>query len=162
MNQQEQAIFYSGKKKDHTIKNYLIIDSSCRIVFLSDSVEGKMNDKKLADRNKVEVPEGSCMMQDSGFPSYELPNCEILQPFKKPRGKQLTPFQKAFNRILSTSRVYVEHALGSAKRFRSVRDVCRMRIEGIEDSLMHICAGLHNFILRLNPWRPMPEPGTLF
>jgi DDE superfamily endonuclease len=162
VNGEEQKTFYSGKKKDHTIKNYLIIDSSCRIVYLSNSVEGKMNDKKLADLNKVDVPEGSCMLQDSGFPSFELPNCEILQPFKKPRGKQLTPFQKASNRILSTSRVFVEHVLGSAKRFRSVHDVCRMKIEGIENTLMQICSGLHNFILRLNPWQHMPEPGRSF
>lgn len=162
MNQQDQENFYSGKKKDHTVKNYLIIDSSCRIVYLSDSVEGKMNDKKLADQNKVDVPDGSCLMQDSGFPSFELPNCEMLQPFKKPRGGKLTPYQKSFNRIVSTSRVYVEHAIGSTKRFRSVHDVCRMKIEGIEDDLMRICAGLHNLIVRLNPWKPMPEPGALF
>jgi hypothetical protein len=118
-----------------------------------------MNDKKLADQNKVEVPDGSCMIQDSGFPSFELENCEMLQPYKKPRGKELTPFEKTFNRIVSISRVFVEHVIGSTKRFRSVHDVCRMKIEGIEDSLMQICAGLHNFILRQNPWKPMPEPG---
>jgi DDE superfamily endonuclease len=125
-------------------------------------VEGKMNDKKLADQNKVQLPIGSCMMQDLGFSAFEIPGCEMLQPFKKPRGKKLNPLQKKFNQIVSSSRVYVEHAIGSFKRFRSVHDVCRMKIEGIEDDLIRICAGLHNFILRLNPWQLMPEPGAIF
>ena len=121
-----------------------------------------MNDKKLADQNKVKLPDGSCMMQDLGFPAFEIIGCEMLQPFKKPRGKNLSPIQKMCNKIISTSRVYVEHAIGSFKRFRSVHDVCRMKIENIEDDLIRICAGLHNFILRLNPWQPIPEPGALF
>ena len=121
-----------------------------------------MNDKKLADQNKVKLPEGSCLMQDSGFPSFEIPGCEIMQPFKKPRGKDLNSLQKIFNKILSKSRVYVEHAIGSMKRFRSVHDICRMRIENIENDLVHICAGLHNLIVRLTPWVSMPEPGASF
>ena len=121
-----------------------------------------MNDKKLADKNKVRLPEDSCMLGDLGIIGFEIEGCEMIFPHKKPRGSKLNIFQKSFNKIVSTSRVYVEHAIGSVKRFRSVHDVCRMKTEGIEDTLIQVCAGLHNFILRLNPWKPMPEPGTLF
>ena len=75
-------------------------------------------------------------MQDLGFPGFTIPGCEILQPYKKPRGLSLSLFQKISNRLLSSSRVYIEHVLGSVKRFRSVHDVVRMKIEGIEDDLM--------------------------
>ena len=125
-------------------------------------MEGKINDKKLADQNRIMLPEGSSLMQDLGFPGFTIPGCEILQPYKKPRGLSLSLFQKISNRLLSSSRVYIEHVLGSVKRFRSVHDVVRMKIEGIEDDLMQICCGLHNLIVRLTPWTPMPEPGRGF
>ena len=118
--------------------------------------------KKLADKNRIELPPGSGLLQDLGFPGFDPPECEILQPHKKPRGGKLTLLQKTFNKAISKSRVYVEHVIGSVKRFRSVHDIVRMRIEGIEDDLMQICCGLHNLILRLSPWKSIPEPGRGF
>jgi hypothetical protein len=46
---------------------------------------------------------------------------------KKPKGKKLTEEQKQSNRMISSFRVRVEHAIGSIKRYRTVKDECRLR-----------------------------------
>ena len=38
---EEQKLYYSGKQKQHTIKNDVLIDETCKIEFLTDTVEGK-------------------------------------------------------------------------------------------------------------------------
>ena len=38
-------------------------------------------------------------------------------PYKKPKGKELPPEQKAHNRAFSSKRVKVEHGIGGMKRF---------------------------------------------
>ena len=45
-----------GKQKKHTIKNDLLIDEPCKIHFLSDTVAGKKNDKRLADESGYRLP----------------------------------------------------------------------------------------------------------
>ena len=54
-----QPLYYSGKQKQHTIKNDIVIDEPCRIHFLSETVEGKKNDKRLADESGYCVPKNS-------------------------------------------------------------------------------------------------------
>jgi hypothetical protein len=48
-------------------------------------------------------------------------------PIKKPKGGQLTPAQKDFNRQVSQKRVYVEHLIRVIKIFRIVKEEFRMR-----------------------------------
>ena len=161
---EKQRRHYSGKKKDHTLKNYLVTNQRCRIDFLSPTVEGTVSDKVLADRCRLSFPLDSGLLQDAGFQGYypdnALEEVEILQPYRKKRGKGRTPFEKAFNRIISSSRVFVEHVIGSVKRWRCVHEICRLRRKGIQDLVMDLCCGLHNLKSRLHPWSPVPEPGA--
>ena len=46
----EQTQCYSGKKKDHTVKNILLVNAPLIILFLSDTVGGRIHDKRLAER----------------------------------------------------------------------------------------------------------------
>ena len=41
----DRELYYSGKKKRHTLKNVLIIDEFGSIHFLSDTYEGRVHDK---------------------------------------------------------------------------------------------------------------------
>src|SRR6266496_87966 len=84
----EQERYYSGKKKDHTIKNVIIIDAFGVIRFLSATYAGRVHDKRIADECNYQLPEGSVLGQDSGFQGFVLPGVIILQPKKKPpKGK---------------------------------------------------------------------------
>ena len=151
----DQKLYYSGKKKKHTVKNVLLIDQKLSILFLSDTVEGKRHDKKIADETPYPLPAGSRLLQDLGFQAFTLGGVETIMPFKKPRGMELTPEQKAANRQVSQRRVRIEHVNSSIKRCRIVKDVIRLLKDGVRDMVMEVCSALHNFRVYWSPWQPM-------
>ena len=83
---------YSGKKKQHKVKNLVFCDTQKRIVFLSDLYEGKVHDKSLWDALELEV-QGRNILLDLGFHGTEV--LEAILPFKKPKNQELTKHQKA-------------------------------------------------------------------
>jgi hypothetical protein len=129
-----------------------VIDEACYICFLSDTYEGKANDKSLAELEGYSLPPGSCLYQDRGFQGFVLAGVTIVQPKKNPRGGELTPLEKAINRRISSIRIRIEHAIGGVKRYRIIKDKIRLLKDGIRDSIMETCCGLHNFRLQYRPW----------
>lgn len=115
------------------------------IIYLSKTVEGKKHDKRIADEERIEYPEGTVLQQDTGFQGYQQEGVLIKQPKKKPRGKELTEKEKETNRQLSRVRVVIEHLISGAKRLRIVKEEMRLRVENISDDLMEIACGTHNF-----------------
>lgn len=126
------------------MKNLLLVDATGRIVFLSDTYEGSVHDKAIADTLSYPLPPESVLYQDLGFQGYTISGVTIQQPHKKSRGGQLTDEQKAENRALAQVRIQVEHAINGAKRCRIVHDKLRLWRAGIRDTVMAICSGLHN------------------
>jgi hypothetical protein len=153
---EEQELYYSGKQKRHTLKNDVVIDEPCKIRFLSDTVEGRRNDKRLADESGYRVPTNSVLAQDAGFQGFQLEGVAILQPKKKPRGGELCYADKVRNRLISGIRVRVEHAIGGVKRYRIVKDKLRNWKRGLRDLVFETCCGLHNFRLNFRPWHYKP------
>jgi hypothetical protein len=149
---EEQQQYYSGKKKRHTIKNNVIINAECRIIFLSRTCEGKKHDKRIADEANYHFPVGSYVYQDTGFQGFGDATLVIIQPQKKPRGQELPDTAKAQNHRFSSARIRVEHAIGGAKRYRIVKEQIRNWKSGFRDQVMETCCGLHNFRLRFRPW----------
>lgn len=156
-----QKEFYSGKKKCHSIKNNVITDDTAKVLFISDTYEGKTHDKKISDELDLSLPKGTEMYQDTGFQGYE-PKGEgivVIMPVKKPRKKKgdptsgkLTDEQKASNRKISSKRVRVEHSIGGIKRIRILKDKIRHTKSELKDQLFFIGCGLHNFRLKFRPW----------
>ncbi len=155
---------YSGKKKRTTVKNNVITERRRRgkVKYLSQTVEGKKHDKKLADEEGYQFPPGSKLWKDTGFQGYEPKNVTTFQPKKKPRGGELTAAEKAHrlrvngflslkteqeerNREIASQRIPVEHHIGSVKRSRIVHDLFRNRKDDYVDLVMETACGLHNF-----------------
>ena len=147
----EQQENYSGKKKKHTLKNAVIITASCLILFVSPSVCGKMHDKKIADV-MYSFPYPCVLYQDTGYQGYKPEGVRIEQPVKKPKGRELTSEEKEGNRKIASFRIRIEHAIGSAKRMRIVKDECRLRDDNFVERIFITCAAIHNFRIRINPW----------
>ncbi len=134
------------------MKNVLLADQSCRVPFLSDTYEGSVHDKLIADQTPYPLPEGSELLQDLGFVGFSLDGVQITMPQKKPRGQELTQAQKDENQVIAHRRVRIEHIICSIKRCRIVKDTIRLWKDTARDLVMAICCGLHNFRLRLHPW----------
>jgi DDE superfamily endonuclease len=129
-----------------------VIDETCQICFLSATYEGKANEKILAELEGYRLPPGSYLYQDMGFQGFALADVTIIQPKKKPRGGELTPPEQAINRRIASIRIRIEHAIGGVNRYRIVKDKIRLLKDGIRDTIMETCCGLHNHRLQYRPW----------
>lgn len=138
------------------LKNLLLVNSALRLLFLSETQPGSMHDKRLADSTPYPLPVGNQLLQELGFQAFTLDGVTILQPTKKPRGRELTRVQKAGNRKLARRRVRIEQVNSRVKRCRMLKETIRMWKAGIRDMVMEIGCALHNFRVRMTPsWTPM-------
>lgn len=81
---EKQRAHYSGRKKTHSDKNVVVADAqSQRIDFLSQTYEGRVPDKSIADREGIDYPPGTVLYKDSGFQGYEPPVAQTCQAKKK-------------------------------------------------------------------------------
>jgi hypothetical protein len=129
-----------------------VITETCHVCFLSHTYEGKAADKTIAELAGYTLPPGSCLYQDKGFQGFCLPGITIVQPKKTPPGGELPPPEQETNRRISSTRMRIEHAIGGVKRYRIVKDKIRLLKDGIRDTIMETCCGLHNFRLQYRPW----------
>jgi len=118
------------------LKNILLINAALSILFLSETHQGSVHDKRIADTTPYPLPAGSHLLQDLGFQAFTLEGVEIIQPTKKPRGQELTPAQKEANREISRRRVRIEHVNSRVKRCRMLKETIRMWKAGIRDMVM--------------------------
>ncbi len=86
-NKAKQDDHYSGHKKTHTDKNLVIANRKTkRIGFLSPTYAGCVQDKKMADTERISYPRGTRLGKDTGFQGYEPRGVDTYQP-KKSRSK---------------------------------------------------------------------------
>lgn len=80
---EKQALHYSGKKKAHSDKNVVIVNTrSKRVGYLSPTYAGKTHDKKVADEEQIAYPRQAILYQDTGFQGYEPKVEDVRQPKK--------------------------------------------------------------------------------
>ncbi len=141
-----QKMFYSGKKKHHTIKNNLIVGINDRqIKYLGGTHEGKKHDKKIAEEENVKLPPGSDLYQDTGYQGLKVEGANTHQPKKKPKGGELTEEEKSNNRLISSVRVVVENVISGVKRCHIVKDIFRNTMSEYDDLVLELASALHNF-----------------
>ena len=61
------------------------------------------------------MPHKVCLWVDKGFQGIKniVPSEQVEIPHKKPKGKSLSTEQKQENKIISSLRIVVEHAIGA-------------------------------------------------
>ncbi|NJN98145.1 MAG: transposase [Anaerolineales bacterium] len=157
---QAQKEKFSGKSKRHTVKNTVITNAYRMILFLGYTIFGSKHDYGLF---KSEFPPDQAWFKtfklwvDLGYlgikTDYEA--VEINIPHKKPRKSKanpaptLTDEQKEENRLISSIRVIVEHAIGGMKRFNALVAKFRNHKPDFVDDVAVAAAGLHNLIVSL-------------
>jgi hypothetical protein len=88
---------------------------------------------------------------DSGFTGLEnyINPQFIFKPVKARKNNPLTTSQRLCNTALASVRVCVEHAIGKAKAFFSLRIENRLKQKTKLDEAVSICTGLANFKTQL-------------
>jgi len=136
-----QKNYYSGKKKKHTLKNQIVIDTKGKIRSVTKSTPGKKHDKKLYDETKLIRPKETDLIGDLGY--YGVNQMKL--PHKKPKGKELTKQQKQYNTELSRKRIKVEHSFGKMKIYQILSQRFRNPLSKHTIIFKNI-AGLHNLM----------------
>lgn len=142
--EQDQADVYSGKKKQHTLKNFLLCCACGFVVYLGKTVSGRIFDKTVA-QEQLAFEKPVELKTDLGFKGLKLDNMSLQMPHKKPRMKELTKIQKKENQVFSSERVIIEHVIGHIKILRIVKDKNRNTKHGFRDLVMDTAVSLHNF-----------------
>lgn len=106
---------------------------------------GSVHDKTIADEYPLILPLGSVLKQDLGFVGHKPNLVTIEMPFKKPKNKELTFSQKIYNKLLSSTRIVVEHANSGVKRLRIVKEIVRIHDAAFRDTVISVACALHNF-----------------
>ena len=116
-----------------------------KILYLSPTYEGRIHDKKICDEEPFEFQREIELLQDLGYQGHSPKNAVIQMPVKSSKYRKLTEQEKKENKIKSSRRVSVEHAISGIKRCRIVKDIFRYRRYGYDDLVMELACGLHNF-----------------
>jgi hypothetical protein len=127
-NKQKRRTHYSGKRKRHTLKTQLTVNSRGLIIHKSRHVRGSTHDYALYKRSHPRLPYKVQSSLDLGYLGIkdDYPNLNCVLPIKKKnpgRGKvgvkapELSDEQKVFNKELACERVVVEHTNSRVKKF---------------------------------------------
>ena len=146
---------YSGKKKRHTVKTQLTVNSNGLILHRTNHARGRRHDLDIYRGRHPDLPRQVQRVFDLGYKGVmnDFPDLNCVHPFKRrgrggrghrgEKAESLTPEQKSFNRELSRARVIVEHTISRVKKFNIFGQEFRNRLRNY-DTMTDIVCGLIN------------------
>lgn len=121
-------------KKKHALTNNLITGTDKYVYYLSETFPGSVHEMTILEEEELSFPDGINLYQDLGYQGHEPDNINVFQPFKKPRGLELSKEDKEINRTIAAIRIKVEHAIRNVKIFRIVKEIIRNWSYGFKDN----------------------------
>lgn len=119
----EQKKYYSGKKKNHTFKNQIIVlPDGQDIVNVIPGEPGPKSDITLFRESQKDFDTKQKFQGDKGYIGEQ----SIKTPTKKPKQGELTKIQKERNKKMASSRIFVEHLIRLLKIFRVASERFRL------------------------------------
>ena len=141
-----RKIYYSGKRKRHTIKKEIMVNEQGKILYKSGYKTGHKHDYNIYKSNRPLTPKKVENVFDLGFLGVEkdFPEQKSSFPFKRKRNKSLSAEEKEYNRNHAKARVIVEHTICSIKKFRIMSLIFRNRLKRY-NRISNIVTGLVNY-----------------
>jgi len=126
----EADSYYSGKKKQHTLKSQVAVNEQTgQIVDTSQSVPGPTADMNLLEQSGLmkRLPEGVGGIGDLGYVGIDKlhPKGLAASPRRKPRGQDRPPEDVIYNTAFSRRRIIVENTIGRMRRYQSITQTDR-------------------------------------
>lgn len=146
-NRLRRKMYYSGKKKKHTVKNLYTANQDGLIVYKTRHNQmGKRHDYRVYKKNHPNLPADVLSLYDLGFLGVEkdYPGQKSSLPIKREKGCELTAEEKEYNHINSRKRIVIEHVICRLKKYRIMNDTFRNRLRKY-DMMSDIVSGLVNY-----------------
>jgi len=87
--------------------------------------KGRMHDFDLLKQARLRILSTIEKYGDAGYQGLAKLFANGFTPIKKPKGRELTADEKAYNRALARLRISIEHVNRRCKIFRSVKETYR-------------------------------------
>lgn len=144
----KQRQFYSGKKKQHTLKCQIVLDYDTGKIICMAFGKGRRHDFALFKASEVRFHPETASLQDSGYQGIAGYHSNSFIPKKKPKDRELTELEKDFNRELGSGRVRIEHVNRQLKIFKILQQRYRNRRRryGLRCNLI---AAIYNYELNI-------------
>lgn len=146
-NRLRRRLYYSGKRKKHTVKNLYTVNQKELIIYKTKHKQvGRKHDYKVYKDNHPNIPKDVTSMYDLGFFGVETDYSKQKSslPIKRKKNQILTKKEEEYNRNHSSRRIVVEHAICRLKKYRIMKDVFRNRLRKY-DRISDMIAGLVNY-----------------
>ncbi len=120
--------YYSGKKKQHTLKSQVAIDEETgEVVDVAASVPGPTADITLLEKSKLldRLPDEVGGLGDLAYVGIDKRQRRSAAPRRKPRGKERPAEDIAYNRAFARRRIPVEHTIGQLRQFQALSQMDR-------------------------------------
>ena len=142
-----RKMYYSGKKKRHTVKNQFMVNNRGYILHKIRHKKGRKHDYYIYKKNHPVTSKEVVTVVDLGYLGVEKDFPEQLSalPYKKKRNYELSQEEKEYNKIHSKKRIIVEHTIiCRLKKYRIMRDIFRNKLRKY-NRISDIVAGLVNY-----------------
>jgi DDE superfamily endonuclease/Helix-turn-helix of DDE superfamily endonuclease len=131
----EADTYYSGKKRQHTLKSQVAVDErDGRIVDVAPSVRGPTADITLLKGSGLldRLPEGVGGLGDLAYVGMAAlhPRGLGATPRRKPRGQPRPAEDIAYNTAFARRRVVAEHSIGRLRRYEALAQADRHHRRG--------------------------------
>lgn len=121
---EDQSDFYSGYGKYHCFSTQIIVDNERNIVYIHSGFLGHMNDAgqygmlpEIGPNGALPFPPECYLLADGGYAN----GYPLVTPFRRNQMNGPNVIDKRiFNRLLKSSRIYVEHCLGFCKTYSAI------------------------------------------
>ncbi len=120
-----QKHYYSGKKKRHTIKEQIVVDTNSKKIIATRQDKGKVHDFHIYKKSKQHVHSDTKIQGDSGYQGIQKIHSNSETPKKRSKKHPLSKEDKANNRRISSERVIAENVFAFIKKFKIIS--CKYR-----------------------------------
>lgn len=132
----EQKKFFSGKKKQHTVKNQIVaLPEGKDIIDVKVGYPGPTADINLFREQQTKFDEQQEFEGDKAYQGGK----NITTPHKRKRKQQLNEKQLEENKVLSSKRIFVEHLIRVVKIFQVASQRFRLSADVYNEIILLVC-----------------------
>ncbi len=130
VDKKRRKLYYSGKKKRHTVKNQITVNNRGYIIHKAAHKKGRKHGYDVYKNNHPVTPKEVVNVVDLGYLGVKTDFPEQLStlPCKKKINQCLSQEEKDYNTIHSKKRIIVEHTISRLKKYRILADVFRNKL----------------------------------
>ncbi|MGN6347167.1 MAG: transposase family protein [Candidatus Nitrosocosmicus sp.] len=143
----KRKIFYSGKKKRHTVKTQLIVNNQGIIILKTRYKKGgRKHDYDIYKENHPITPKNVLNVFDLGYLGVDkdFPEQQSCLPIRKKGNLELFQEEKEYNKSQSRKRIVIEHTICRLKKYRIMSDIFRNKLKKY-NRVSDIVIGLVNY-----------------